>query len=1105
MAQVYQHPVSGKVLIGSSKARSRRLPAALTAAVTFGQFTAVGAGAITTAEAPGIYGQFTVAAGKISPNVSPLTTGVATVGATTILVVPAEASVATVAEFSTARNAAPLGTARTIRFRAGSYTVGGNFLIASANYTARLTVTGEPGARLVGSVTLQNPKNVTITGLEVHDTSGDTTAIVIRLAGACTGCVVSNNWVHGVTRDPLGDFSAPGSYVNPDTAIGSANSGGWLDGCEITGNLIEHVQEGIVLHMQGGRDYLISDNYIRFTYSDAMKWVVDGTAALTANKTWARNIWDMQVGRQDDVGGAGPHSDFLQLVQTAVSANQNITNFRFVQNASVLTALSRGFNMQGLVSFDDGLGRSTFVNPVVTGNTIIGDSAHAINLKVDGGVFAHNTIVRVTAPTGGPPFGKTTGIARLTLAVVNNAAQIIRNVYDAVPATTGPATLTDNIVLGGNGATIPYASAFVGPTFSPPDWAATMAAFAIKPGGPLDLAFGRGAIGSAIGTYGAATSPSGWTYNAAFEATVPGVTQPLALTAMPFDGYVFDSANNVTAPVIIRGKGTTGQSIQARGESAGGNTAWVAATVDAFGNWSAQIDVPAAQWGNWYTPAARIGTNDATKLTHASAFGCGHVVGFLGQSEDVYVLSNQSFYRQITPPAIVAENAAVIVLQANVNSGALMPARLTAANVSAGKWNHGLIALANAAARAMPGRKFCFLDMAQAGTGPQTLMNDASTAFDWNTKLKPVIDKAREGGGEVGHVIYLWYNSPAATIKTFPTEWSPFFMGQRWAGGAFTVGTTNPDAVVTGGTTVDHILWDATAPSGQKGRGIFSTRTKLHVMTPMPFLDAMATEARNFSTEMGGGHSTLGRHFQLDRPARDKMKEFFDDARVQTFAGTFGPSAHMTKFGGGSSDIHPDVTDGLGQPQYAVNRLPVLMAAAGTPMPEPTITGVVMGPAGAWADVVVNLPNGGTLTTIRALRGTAAPGVEPVHYQPVMGFEIGRAADTDDERRPVFKTSQTTYPAAYRGTVTIVDAGTGVAPSRTGRVRITPTVAFAAGDKLDYLRGAAVAMILKSVDLPARPYENMLVEHLPALYFTADLYPFYGVPVRPQPPTQVLA
>lgn len=603
-----------------------------------------------------------------------------------------------------------------------------------------------------------------------------------------------------------------------------------------------------------------------------------------------------------------------------------------------------------------------------------------------------------------------------------------------------------------------------------------------------------------------------WMFAPDFEATpadltlagvpasyVVGVVQTFTLDEKPFDGFIFDSADKANADFVFTGKGSTGDSIQIRGESAGGNTSWSSgATVDGLGNWTATLSVPRAQWGNWYTPVARIGTNDATKVTGTNKVGGGGNVLNLGQSELEFTMNTGGFYSGVTKPSLRAENM-VIITQQSVG-GAIVKTRLTSATASG--VNVAMIALANFLDITAPGVKFGMFDGAVVGTSRAGLMATGDDAGGGRTMadIQSMINLVRNYGSEIGTVMECWYNADAATLQSFGPEWSPFYMGQRWGGGAFTLGTANPDSTRNPGTLVDFCLWDITAASNVQGRGQFSRdRTKYLMLAPLPFFDTSnGTEQTNFSDTTNGG----SRLADLDRPTRDTLAAFIADSRVQTFALGYGPSMHICDFGG---DIHPVVDSEWGVALFGRNYGPGMLKAAGVTVGEPTIIATETASDGSYADVIIDLPNGGNLSTIRTLNGFAAPGTQPPHYQQAIGFEIRRASDTDAQRRPIFKTSETTYPVNYRGTAVISDAGTGVAPNRRGRVRITPQTPFAAtGDRLEYLRGEANAHLLEPRDVTAQTFMDMLIEHVPAWYDNTRLYPYQGVPVKPQPPVMTL-
>lgn len=576
---------------------------------------------------------------------------------------------------------------------------------------------------------------------------------------------------------------------------------------------------------------------------------------------------------------------------------------------------------------------------------------------------------------------------------------------------------------------------------------------------------------------------------------VTGATYPLSITELPYDGYVFSTANNTTAQVTISGLGTTGQQVQVRGASAGGNTAWQTAVVDAVGNWSVTwAQSLAGMPAQWWTIEARYGTDDLTKITATNQFGCGKKVKITGQSELVYFLSPNSFYSSAyTFPAQLATNLTTLTQEDDTVGGAIVKRKVT--SYVAGQVNVGLAALANALHFKMPGWKFEIIDGAVAGTNINQMFDDGNAGRNW----QPYADieaLATSGGAELDLDIWCWWNSPADSIKTFGPDWAGQLMGQRWSGAAQTLGTANPESPNYSSSIVSHCLYDVEVAANLKGRGIRSRdRTKIALVEPMPFHDTPTTEMLNYSD--GGGRIT-----QLDRPARSYLRDtFLTDARVQSFTVAGGFSAHLVDFNGG---IHPRTDDAFGVPQMAMQFLPVILTACGVTVQQGKVTGNASGPGGAHADLIVSLPNDGTLTTVRAIKAMAAPSPEPPHYQPVIGVEIRRAADTDAQRRPVFKTTETTYPANYRGTTAVADSGTGTGAGRTGRLRTTPVNAFVSGDGLELLRGQVAGHLVEPRDVTARLVLDMPVEHIPALYDATQPYPFYGVPIQPQPSLQVL-
>ena len=454
---------------------------------------------------------------------------------------------------------------------------------------------------------------------------------------------------------------------------------------------------------------------------------------------------------------------------------------------------------------------------------------------------------------------------------------------------------------------------------------------------------------------------------------------------------------------------------------------------------------------------------------------------FMGQSEIVYLLQIGGAYSSLTPkPTLPVDDNLTLITQTGTGNPPVTT-DVTQAAVNAETVNPAMGAMAAFLAYSRPGVRFVVGDGAVAGTGRPSLFDDTTDGSDdrlWTDFTSVIAATETESGGPVQNLIECWYNADAASIGNFVNAFWPMYFGTDGAGSTFTLGTTH------NGAQIDHCLWDATAASDALGRGVFTRDdTQWHVLTPMPFHNAPvspAAELAYFSENDA----------RLTEPDRQVIIDMAANAQAVSVGLTVGPSAHVCKFGGASTTIHPDTGDKDGQIGFMWPFALALLRASGMTIGEPVISAIEGPSDGSYADLVVDLPNGGNLTTLRSFRGGPAYGGAAPHQQPVTGVEITRSGGG---RRPVYKTSETSYPASARGTVAITDTGSGT--PRKGRVRITPTVPFAFGDQLSYLRGQATAVLLESRDFNL--YPDFLIEHVPGLYDSAATYPFEGIAVRP--------
>lgn len=491
--------------------------------------------------------------------------------------------------------------------------------------------------------------------------------------------------------------------------------------------------------------------------------------------------------------------------------------------------------------------------------------------------------------------------------------------------------------------------------------------------------------------------------------------------------------------------------------------------------------------GDWHTYPS---------VTAAAATKPVLTLAWMGQSELEQCMSNASTYRKITNPTLLAENLTLLYDGSGagdtVASTELIPITFANADVQ----NPGMIGFANMLHTIYPNTDIKLVDLAVQGTGLRALFDDAQPSRSWAV-FEAVVTEARTEFGEIDIVLQNWWNATSATLKTFPEAYAPGIMGQRWNGGAFAIGDTADDG--SGSGVVDHMLWDITGAN----RGLFSVAdTKYSIAGPGPYTNVTSSnpdEGANFSVVT----STMG---QLDRPARDRLAEFMADSRVQTFGAGYGISTHVCKFGddgepSGTGNTHPAQFSPDGQVLFAMHNAVAFAQANGAEIYTPKISGYEAAPDGSYVDILVDLPNGGTLETIRTQRDEAPPDPQPPHWNEVVGFEIRRTGDTDADRQPLW--SDSSRALAYRGSAFIQDTGSGF--PRRGRVRITPVEPFADGDAVEYLRGGAGAILLRERDSLAQLYKDMLIERVAALAIPDQGYEYPGIPVDPQPPTIVIS
>ena len=565
---------------------------------------------------------------------------------------------------------------------------------------------------------------------------------------------------------------------------------------------------------------------------------------------------------------------------------------------------------------------------------------------------------------------------------------------------------------------------------------------------------------------------------------------------------LFGPPVNVTLPVIT-GPALVGQVLTVSmgawmGSPTGYSVQWWRGVVAILGATAASYSLSAADVGSTISASVTAANADGSTLATSvstvavsAANSATVVVGIMGQSEAQYILGADSVWDAvpnaqrpvITTPNMVMINAAVdTALPGTALDYRLTPVTTeTVSDLATRTVSASVGALSAALQHITPGTQYAVVDLAVSGTGRQELLTDADL-FNPNTgapargrtwaEFEGMVNFARAQGYELDEIHESWYANDTGSIPNFLNKFGAFYMGENGNGTAANIGDVYepPSGLETAAKTLDHILWDKTAASNAQGRGLFARdRTKLRVYLPY--------ENMNEASVAG-------------------MLTFTGDARVQTFA---TPQPEISWVMGARSGWHAINNDPDGGIYTLFNYVPGFLKAAGMTVGQPEIVDTTVGPGGAYVDLTVSLPNGGNLTTIRALEGRADPASPTDDYQPVMGFEVQRAGDAIASKLAFVPPSKTSYNAKFRGTVAITDAGTGTGAARTGTVRITPEVPIASGDRLHYLSNYDATLIGggNARRVTHKTWLDALIETVPAWRDTSAPTRYPGIPIAP--------
>jgi hypothetical protein len=327
---------------------------------------------------------------------------------------------------------------------------------------------------------------------------------------------------------------------------------------------------------------------------------------------------------------------------------------------------------------------------------------------------------------------------------------------------------------------------------------------------------------------------------------------------------------------------------------------------------------------------------DATSTVTASVPKAMHVVVWLGQSNIDYGLNNGSPY---TDAGLLA-NIPITTVNARYigpdGAGGVADIPITQASVNARQINVALAQAAQWLNFVAPGKKFAFVDAAESGTQRKALYDDSNPGRDW-ADTADIVTHAQTAHAPADLLLEWWYTGVEPDLRNMRNAYMPFYIKQNADGSPFTLGTMHGDA------RVDHCLWDITAPLFDKGEGLFARGHTRY------------TYIRNHHKD-GSLESSAG------------IAAFHADPRIQVFAAPQGVwGGHYA-----NDSAHALLNDPDGQIQLQWPMAISIARLAGVTIHEPEYVGHEVAPDGSYCDILVSLPNGGTLSTTRIVEGRAA-------------------------------------------------------------------------------------------------------------------------------------
>ena len=399
----------------------------------------------------------------------------------TVNVTANEYSVASKAEIDTAvADAVTTAASNAISIKIRDVAISGLIDIKNRAYTNPVTISSDT---LLGAdasqFILDNSSNVIIDGLDFYY-EGVSNSKMIRVSNGASNCTIQNNRFNSATIDPAGDYTSA-IPARPD-AIGGQGGTSPAD-ITIINNEVSNCDIGINLGCTG--DYVVSGNYVHDCFEDMIKL---GAPTGNTSITCEDNVLVGTIAAGTDFGN--PHSDYIQCLGNSAQ-DLNIS----IQRNIMIDVHARSASQN---IFLDDMGVGFYYVAEVRGNVVYSFGPNAASIRIRQAKNCQVTGNTAVSGVASPASASTITIGDDTSTGSHICDKNVADAFNVVDTTS-----TNNVTLGKAGATISYATAFDGPTFTGLTTAAQIkSAFSRKASGPLDLTpYDVGAVGSGYVTW----------------------------------------------------------------------------------------------------------------------------------------------------------------------------------------------------------------------------------------------------------------------------------------------------------------------------------------------------------------------------------------------------------------------------------------------------------------------------------------------------------------------------------------------------------------------------------------------------------------------------